>query len=127
MARFTFAIAFTISLAACGGRMRPAQPAPRSTPGMVFTATAYCSGTLTATGARVRSGMVAADTNVLPMGTVIRLTGLDRRYDGTYTVADTGAKIRGRRIDLYVSDCREAVRFGRRPARVVVVGRAKAQ
>ena len=61
------------------------------------------------------------------MGTVIRLTGLDPRYNGTYTVADTGAKIQGRRIDLYISDCREAVRFGRRPARVVVVGRAKAQ
>jgi hypothetical protein len=29
------------------------------------------------------------------------------------TVMDTGLKIRGRRIDLYLSDCRQAVRFGR--------------
>jgi len=42
-------------------------------------------------------------------------------YDGVYTVGDTGAKIRGRRIDLYMHSCREARQFGRRSARVSLV------
>jgi 3D (Asp-Asp-Asp) domain-containing protein len=55
---------------------------------------------------------------VLPLGTEIRVAGLDARYNGTYTVMDTGPKIRGRRLDLYLPDCAEAVRFGRRSGRV---------
>jgi len=54
------------------------------------------------------------------MGTVIRLTGLDR-FNGTYTVMDTGPNVRGRRLDLFMRDCAEAVRFGRRSGRVSVV------
>ena len=46
------------------------------------------------------------------MGTVIRVSGLQDRYNGTYTVRDTGPSVRGRRLDLYVRDCDEAVRFG---------------
>jgi 3D (Asp-Asp-Asp) domain-containing protein len=55
------------------------------------------------------------------MGTRIRLTGVDDRYSGVYTVRDTGPNIRGRRLDVYIPDCREAVRFGRRSLRVSVV------
>jgi 3D (Asp-Asp-Asp) domain-containing protein len=90
---------------------------------MLFIATAYCTGTVTATGARVRKGIVAADPDVLPMGSIIRLAGLDRRYDGTYAVMDTGPKIQGRRVDMYVANCGEARRFGRRQARVSIVRR----
>jgi 3D (Asp-Asp-Asp) domain-containing protein len=61
---------------------------------------------------------IAADPTVLPMGSRIRLTRLGRPYDGIYIVNDTGARIRGRRIDLYIRDCDEAVRFGRRSAMV---------
>jgi 3D (Asp-Asp-Asp) domain-containing protein len=89
---------------------------------VTFTATAYCTGTVTATGARPREQMtVAADPAVLPMGSRIRLSGLDRRYNRVYTVMDTGSKIRGRRIDLYMRNCREAIAFGRRAARVSVL------
>jgi 3D (Asp-Asp-Asp) domain-containing protein len=56
----------------------------------------------------------------LPLGTVIRLAGLDGRYNGTYTVMDTGPKVRGRHLDLYLRDCAEAVRFGRRSGRVSI-------
>jgi 3D (Asp-Asp-Asp) domain-containing protein len=58
---------------------------------------------------------------VLPLGTRIRISGLNDRYNGLYVVMDTGARIRRRRIDLYMKDCREAVKFGRRTARVAVV------
>jgi 3D (Asp-Asp-Asp) domain-containing protein len=88
---------------------------------MRVTATAYCKGTLTATGTKPAPGIIAADPAVLPFGTKIRLTGLDARYNGVYTVRDTGASIRGHRIDVFMRDCNEAVRFGRRAATVAIV------
>jgi 3D (Asp-Asp-Asp) domain-containing protein len=86
-----------------------------------FTATAYCTGRLTATGTTPTDKTVAADPAFLPMGSRLRLTGLDERYNGVYIVMDTGSSVRGRRIDLYIRDCREAVRFGRRPVRVSIL------
>jgi 3D (Asp-Asp-Asp) domain-containing protein len=105
---------------ACAGHTRPIQPAPPTAQTRVtsFSATAYCKGTVTATGRTPTEGTVAADPAILPMGSRIRLTGLPGRYDGDYIVLDTGAAIRGRRIDLYIRDCREAVKFGRRTAAV---------
>jgi 3D (Asp-Asp-Asp) domain-containing protein len=101
-------------------------PRPRQTPRvslaqpMSFTVTAYCTGKITAGGTRVTEGVVAADPRVLPLGTLIRLAGLAGRYNGTYTVMDTGPRVRGRRLDLYLHDCAEAVRFGRRSGRVSI-------
>jgi 3D (Asp-Asp-Asp) domain-containing protein len=108
--------------AACARHTPPRRPADNRPPtAHTFTATAYCQGTTTASGARVRRGIVAADPAVLPRGSVIRIRGLGGGYDGVYTVADTGAKVRGRLIDIYMSDCRQAVRFGRQRARVTLV------
>lgn len=87
---------------------------------MTFTATAYCQRGITASGVTVRDGIVAADPDVLPLGTVIRLERAGR-YDGVYRVLDTGADIRGRRLDLFVRNCREAVRFGRKAVVVTTV------
>ena len=120
--RFTASIAIGALVVAQGcARNRPRQP-PRIqlTQPMSFTVTAYCAGTTTAAGTRVAEGVVAADPRVLPLGTVIRLAGLDGRYNGTYTVMDTGPKVRGRHLDLYLRDCAEAVRFGRRSGRVSI-------
>jgi 3D (Asp-Asp-Asp) domain-containing protein len=86
-----------------------------------FVATAYCHGTITAAGTRVRDGIVAADPAVLPLGTVIRVGGLGQRYNRVYHVMDTGRAVRGRRIDVYVSNCAEAIEFGRRSAVVTVI------
>jgi len=99
---------------------QPTQPAPVAK-AVSFTITAYCTGTTTAAGTRVAHGVVAADPNVLPLRTVIRLAGLDGRYNGIYTVMDTGPDIRGRRLDLYLRDCAEATRFGRRSVLVSIV------
>jgi len=119
--------------AGCTGRIKPAPP-PDSGPGdaaasvpagkpVTFTATAYCSGARTSSGTRVAEGIIAADPALVPIGSVVHVSGLERRYNGIYTVMDTGSKIRGRRIDLYLRDCRAAERFGRRPARVSIVRR----
>jgi len=100
---------------------RPATPPPPAASAIkprAFKITAYCLSGRTASGTKVARGIVAADPRVLPLGSVISVTGLDRRYDGTYTVMDTGARIRGHKLDLYLPDCAEAVRFGRRSARV---------
>lgn len=86
-----------------------------------FTATAYCLRGRTATGAGVRRGIIAADRRVLPMGTRINLTG--GGYSGNYLVADTGGKIKGRRLDIWMASCSEARRFGRRSVSVSVLGR----
>jgi rare lipoprotein A len=88
---------------------------------MTFMATAYCKGTTTAAGTAVAEGIVAADPAVLPIGTLIRVTGLSRQYGDLFTVMDTGPKIRGRRVDVYVGNCAEATRFGRRSVRVAVL------
>lgn len=104
---------------ACAGRVRPTTP--RDSGASPFVATAYCTGRITASGVTPTSHTVAADPSVLPLGTRIRIAGLDDRYNGLYVVTDTGSSIRGRRIDLFMRDCHEAVRFGRRSARVSVV------
>jgi len=108
--------------AGCAGRLGPNKAAPKSPAGgSSFTATAYCTGRVTATGVAPTKNTVAADPAVLPLGSQIRLAGLDKRYNGVYMVRDTGARIRGRRIDLYIRDCHEAVKFGRRSAKVTVL------
>jgi 3D (Asp-Asp-Asp) domain-containing protein len=85
-----------------------------------FVATAYCLAGMTAAGVGVHEGVVAADPTVLPLGTVVRLKGAGR-YDGAYTVLDTGARVQRRRVDLFIRNCAEATRFGRRSVRVTIV------
>ena len=94
----------------------PERPAAR----LLFTATAYCTGQITASGLPVSKGVVAADPAVLPLGTRVRITGA-ASYNGTYWVLDTGADIRKRRLDLYIPDCAAARQFGRRSVHVTVL------
>ena len=77
-----------------------ASPAPGAQ--LVFSATAYCKGTTTAAGVRARAGIVAADPDIFPLGSVIRVDSLDGRYEGIYTVLDTGPMVQGRDLDVYM-------------------------
>ena len=77
-----------------------------------FRATAYCLKGRTANGGGVRRGIVAADPRVLPLGSKIYLNA--GPYSGTYTVTDTGGAIKGNILDIWVPNCSEAIRFGRR-------------
>lgn len=86
-----------------------------------FRATAYCLKGRTATGGGVRRGIIAADPRVLPLGTRVFLNA--GQYSGTYTVTDTGGKIKGNILDIWVPNCAEANRFGRRSVTVSVLGR----
>lgn len=86
-----------------------------------FNATAYCLRGRTANGGSVRRGIVAADPRVLPLGTRIYLNA--GAYSGNYVVADTGGAVRGRKLDIWVPNCSEAIKFGRRSVSVNVLGR----
>jgi 3D (Asp-Asp-Asp) domain-containing protein len=90
-----------------------------------FHATAYCLKGRTASGINTRPGMIAADPSVLPLGTVVHLRA--GRYTGTYTVMDTGGRIKGRLVDVYVPTYREALEFGRRQVKIKVIGRGSAK
>lgn len=82
----------------------------------VFTVTAYCpcekccgayANGYTATGEKAIQGVtIAADPDVLPMGTEIEMDG------HTYTVQDTGGAIAGNRLDLYFDSHEDALRWG---------------
>src|SRR5918992_1484739 len=84
-------------------------------------ATAYCDGGETSTGTQAKSGTVAADPRVLPMGTTIRVTGLMSPRPQTFTVSDTGGAVKGNVIDIFISDCARAKTFGRRRVQVRVL------
>ena len=88
---------------------------------LAFDATAYCKGSTTAAGVNVRRGIAAADPLLLPVGTVVTLATGDPEYNGVYTIMDTGPKVQGRHLDLYIWSCGEALKFGRRRIEVTVL------
>ncbi len=90
-----------------------------------FESTAYtanctgCSGT-TATGinlhANPSSRVVAVDPNVIPLGSKVEIKGL-----GTFTAADTGGAITGRKIDIFMQSRNDALSWGRRNVQVRII------
>ena len=94
---------------------------PAKTRMLSMDATAYCDGGATRSGVQAASGLVAADPRVLPLGTTIRVTGLKSRRPQTFTVADTGAEVKGHEIDIFIRDCGRAKTFGRRRVQVRVL------
>jgi 3D (Asp-Asp-Asp) domain-containing protein len=99
-------------------RETTALPAPGAR--LRFSATAYCKGTVTASGVAPQSGVAAADPVLLPVGSVIQVAA-ESPYAGIYTIMDTGPMIQGRRIDIYLWSCIEARQFGRRLVGVTVL------
>ena len=55
------------------------------------------------------------------LGSVVELETADSRYDGIYTVLDTGPAVQGATVDLYMWSCHEALKFGRRPVALTVL------
>lgn len=100
-------------------REETALPAPGAR--LRFTATAYCKGTTTASGVNVRTGIAAADPDLLPVGSVIQIDKLPDKYNGVYTIMDTGPRVHGRHIDIYMWSCNEALQLGRRSMHLTVL------
>jgi len=107
--------------AARQAELRGSTTVPTTGSRLRFTATAYCKGTTTASGVNVRTGIAAADPDLLPVGSVIQVDKLGERYDGVYTIMDTGPKVHGRHIDVYMWNCNEALELGRRIMQLTVL------
>jgi len=102
-----------------GLREATALPSPGAR--LAFSATAYCKGITTSSGVPAQTGIAAADPSLLPVGSVVEIGSLDSKYDGIYTVLDTGPSVQGRQVDVYMWSCNEALQFGRRPIRLTVL------
>ena len=85
-----------------------------------FIATAYSVEGTGASGKWSHPGTVAADRAVLPLNSRIRIYGAGR-YSGDYIVEDTGGKVDGHHIDVYMPSRAEAKKFGRQRVKVVVL------
>jgi len=96
---------------------RPLAPGQR----IPFAATAYCKGLVTTSGVAAQAGVAAADPAVLPVGSIVQLDSSDGKYDGIYTVLDTGPSVQGPQLDLYMWNCNEALKFGRQTVHLTVL------
>lgn len=82
-----------------------------------YKATAYCLRGRTASGELVRDGIIAADPRVLPLGSVVQIG------TRTYSVKDTGGAIKGKRVDIWMPSCRQAMQFGKRTVQLTVMSK----
>lgn len=88
--------------------------------------TAYClTRTQTRRGRYVRAGIVATDPKLFPLSRYLELY-VGQRYMGRFLIDDTGLKIKGNKIDVWMPTCREARIFGRRKGTAVLVPREPA-
>lgn len=83
-----------------------------------FVATAYSLRGKMANGQGVHAGAIAADPKVLPLGSVVHIEGM-----GTFIVKDTGGKIKGRIIDIWMSSTKNALKWGRRSVVLKVISK----
>ena len=126
LAAVGFALLYEVTVldsryAARHAELREATATPTPGARLRFTATAYCKGTTTASGVNVRTGIAAADPDLLPVGSVIQVDKLGERYNGVYTIMDTGPRVHGRHIDIYMWSCNEALDLGRRGIQLTVL------
>jgi 3D (Asp-Asp-Asp) domain-containing protein len=112
---------FDSRFAAQQAQLQQASVEPGPGARLQFAATAYCKGDVTASGVAPRTGIAAADPDLLPVGSVIQVASDERHYSGIYTIMDTGPMVVGRHLDIYMWDCNEALRFGRQPVHVTVL------
>ena len=110
---------FLIAILLVAGLATAAAPA-RKAGRRKFTALAHSIEGKSADGSKSRKGTVAADPNVLPLGSKIRVSGAGA-YSGEYTVVDSGGNVKGNVIDIYMSSVREARKFGKKKVEVEIL------
>jgi 3D (Asp-Asp-Asp) domain-containing protein len=85
-----------------------------------YVATAYSVTGITASGEWTHRHVVAADPDIFPIGSRLKVQRAGK-YSGEYVVADTGAKIQGRKLDIYMPSEPECKKFGVKPVRIKVI------
>ena len=92
----------------------------RTMKGTAYTAGEGKVGTITASGTKVRLGVVAVDRKVLPLGSKVYVVSNDGKYTYGFAIAeDTG--VRGNIIDLYMNTYNDCIQFGVRDCTVYVL------
>ncbi len=85
------------------------------------TATAYSTRGETADGDVTKYRQtIAADPNIIPLGSRVQIAGAGR-WSGTYTVTDTGRKVRGNSVDIFIPSEAAAKEFGKKRVRVRIL------
>lgn len=89
-----------------------------------FEATAYTANdpaqgtnSIMASGKKAYEGAIAVDPKILKLGGWYELKFIDSPlfcYNGFYKAEDTGGRIKGNAIDIYMKDIKKATEFGRR-------------
>ena len=84
---------------------------------MIVEATAYThTGYMTFTETWPRVGTIAVDPNVIPLGSIIEVSGY-----GIGIAEDTGGLIKGDIIDVFMDTEQEALNWGRRLVKIRVI------
>jgi len=84
---------------------------------LYMDASAYTyTGNNTATGLKPAVGLVAVDPAVIPLGSKLYIEGY-----GYATAADTGGAIKGNRLDVFMEDRSQCLKWGRRTTKVYVL------
>ncbi len=84
---------------------------------MSVVATAYHTGTITATGTKPRWGTIAVDPKVIPYGTKVYIP----QFDKTFIAEDTGGAIKGNKIDIFMNDGTSTKNWGRRTIDIYII------
>jgi 3D (Asp-Asp-Asp) domain-containing protein len=89
----------------------------------LFVLTAYGYGCDCKHGNPTKSGImpvaeltVSADLSVLPIGSIVEIEGL-----GSRMVHDTGGGVKGKHVDIFMTSCEEARKFGRQKRLVTIL------
>ena len=96
-----------------------AGPSSNDTSSEEFNATAYCVTGITKSGVVVAPGHVAADPEVIPLGSMIYVDS--PLMGGIYQVLDTGELVKGKIIDIFIPSYERCKEFGRRIVKVTVL------
>jgi 3D (Asp-Asp-Asp) domain-containing protein len=118
--RILFAAPIALAFLTPASASQPSSEVRRRPTIRYFIATAYSVEGTGASGKWSHPGTVAADRKVLPLNSRIRIYGAGR-YSGDYTVEDTGGKVDGYHIDVYMPSQAEAKKFGHQRVKVVVL------
>lgn len=77
---------------------------------------------ITFSGTKARPGVVAVDPRVVKLGSKLYIESMDRTPDYGFAKAeDTGSAIKGNRVDLFIEDRAQALRYGVRTVKVYVL------
>lgn len=86
--------------------------------GLKVEATAYCGDEVTSLGIKPTPyRTIAVDPKVIPYGSIVYIP----EYKALFRAEDTGSAIKGKRIDIFLSNEDECNEFGRKNIRIYVL------